>query len=450
MTVAIVVLAAGEGSRMASSLPKPLHEIGGLPLIAHALRAGLALDPDHAIVVVGHGAERVAVAARNADERVEIALQREQNGTADAVAQALPSLEGHSGDAIILYADTPLVTPGTLRAMAQARAQADVVVLGFQPGDPTGFGRLAMDGTQLRRVIEHKDASDEERSINHCNSGILMAKTSLLAELVAQVGNDNAAGERYLTDVIGIAVERGLTATAVWASEDEALGVNSRADLAAAEAAFQRRAREQALENGVTMPDPASVHFCHDTRIGRDAVIEPYVVFGPGVTVDSGARVRSFSHLEGATVSSGAVVGPHARLRPGAVLGKDAHVGNFVEVKNAVLGEGAKASHLSYIGDAAVGDGANVGAGTITCNYDGADKHRTEIGQGAFIGSDTVLVAPVSVGDGAMTAAGSVITRDVPADALAVTRAKQTTLPGAARRMPMSRRRGAAKDGESG
>ena len=450
MAVAIVVLAAGEGSRMGSNLPKPLHEIGGLPLIAHTLRAGLALDPDHAVAVVGHGAEPVAAAAHSVDARVEIALQRAQAGTADAVAQALPILGDHDGDAIILYADTPLVKPGTLRAMAQARAEADIVVLGFTPGDPTGFGRLVMDGTRLRRIIEDKDASDEERRITHCNSGILMAKTSLLAELVAEVGADNAAGERYLTDVIGIAVERGLSATAVWASEDEALGVNSRADLAAAEAAFQSRAREQALEDGVTMPDPASVHFCHDTRIGRDAVIEPYVVFGPGVAVESGARVRSFSHLEGATVSSGAVVGPHARLRPGAVLGKDAHVGNFVEVKNAVLGEGAKASHLSYIGDAAVGDGANVGAGTITCNYDGADKHRTEIGQGAFIGSDTVLVAPVSVGDRAMTAAGSVITRDVPADALAVTRAKQATLPGAARRMPMARRGNGPKDGESG
>ena len=450
MTVAIIVLAAGEGTRMGSSLPKPLHEIGGLPMIAHTLRAGLALEPEHAVVVVGHGAEPVAAAAREVDERVEVALQSAQAGTADAVAQALPLLEGHGGDTVILYADTPLVTPDTLRAMAQARLEADVVALGFTPGDPTGFGRLVMEGTRLRRVIEHKDASDEERGITHCNSGILMAETSLLAELVAQVGNDNAAGERYLTDIIGIAVERGLTATAVWASQDEALGVNSRTDLAAAEAAFQSRARAQALEDGATMPDPASVHLCHDTRIGRDAVIEPYVVFGPGVTVESGARVRAFSHLEGATVSRGAVIGPHARLRPGTVVGKNAHIGNFVEVKNAVLGEGAKANHLAYIGDASVGDGANVGAGTITCNYDGAAKHRTEIGQGAFIGSDTVLVAPVSVGDGAMTAAGSVITQDVPADALAVGRAKQANLPGAARRMPGARRRAAKTNGESG
>jgi len=425
MSVSLIVLAAGQGTRMQSDLPKVMHDLGGVPLFAHALASGRALELDRTVLVAGHGFEAVEKAAKARDDEIIVAHQTEQLGTAHAVAQAGAALAGVAGDAAVLYGDTPFIRPETLEAMAAARATgADVVVLGFEAADPGRYGRLVVEDGALTRIVEFKDASPAERAISLCNSGVVMADAALLFELVAAVGNDNAAGEYYLTDIVEIARARGLSAVAVSCDESETLGINTRAELAAAEAMFQARARETAIADGVTLIAPETVFFAQDTVIGRDAVIEPNVVFGPGVTVETGARIRAFSHLEGCHVSRDAVVGPYARLRPGAELAEGARVGNFVEIKNAEIAEGAKVNHLSYIGDAVVGAAANVGAGTITCNYDGVFKHRTHIGAGTFIGSNTMLVAPVTIGDGAMTATGSVITRDVPPGAMAVARAK--------------------------
>ncbi|TCP43011.1 bifunctional UDP-N-acetylglucosamine diphosphorylase/glucosamine-1-phosphate N-acetyltransferase GlmU [Rhodovulum marinum] len=435
MPTALIILAAGQGTRMRSDRPKVLHEVAGAPLIAHAMAAGAAVEPARTVIVAGHGAEAVQAAALDLDPDVTVAVQPEQLGTAHAVAQARAALDGFEGDAIVLYGDTPFIRPETLAAMAEARARHAVVVLGFEPAEPGRYGRLVMAGDELDRIVEYKDASAAERAIALCNSGVIAADASLLFELIAEVGNDNAAGEYYLTDIVALARARGLSAGVVTCDEAETLGVNSRADLAAAEAAFQARARAEAMENGVTLVAPETVFFAYDTVVGRDAVIEPNVIFGPGVTVESGARIRAFSHLEGAHVSRGAVVGPYARLRPGAELAEDVRIGNFVEVKNALVAEGAKINHLSYVGDATVGEHANIGAGTVTCNYDGVFKHRTEIGARAFIGSDTMLVAPVRVGAGAMTGSGSVITGDVPDGALAVGRARQENKPGLATKL---------------
>ena len=433
MANALIVLAAGMGTRMNSDLPKVMHEIAGAPLFAHALASGAALSPDRAVLVVGHGAETVEAAANDADPDIMIALQEEQLGTGHAVLQARAALEGFDGDAIVLYGDTPFIRPETLEAMAQARADgADVVVLGFKAADPGRYGRLIVNGGTLDRIVEFKDASDEERAVTLCNSGVVAADTNLLFDLLDGVGNDNAAGEYYLPDIVSVARARGLTATVVTCDEAETLGINSRAELAAAEGVFQTRARDAALDDGVTLIARDTVFFAHDTVIGRDSVIEPNVIFGPGVTVESNARIRAFSHLEGCHVSRGAVVGPFARLRPGAELANNAKVGNFVEIKNAQIEEGAKVNHLSYVGDARVGEHANIGAGTITCNYDGVSKHHTDIGARAFIGSNTCLVAPVSVGDDAMTATGTVVTKNVAAGAMAVGRAKMEVKPGLA------------------
>ncbi|MGB8621581.1 MAG: bifunctional UDP-N-acetylglucosamine diphosphorylase/glucosamine-1-phosphate N-acetyltransferase GlmU, partial [Paracoccaceae bacterium] len=345
------------------------------------------------------------------------------------------ALADFAGDVAVLYGDTPFISPGALTAMAAARASHDIVVLGFEAAKPGRYGRLVMNGDALERIVEFKDATSEERAITTCNSGVIMGDRQTIMTLLDGLSNENASGEYYLTDIVALARARGLSATAVTCDEAETLGVNTRAELAAAERVFQERARAAALEDGVTLIAPETVFFAHDTVLGRDAVVEPNVVFGPGVTVETGARIRSFSHLEGCHVSRGGVVGPFARLRPGAELAEDVHVGNFVEIKNATLDEGAKVNHLSYIGDASVGAGTNIGAGTVTCNYDGVFKHRTEIGAGAFIGSDTMLVAPVTLGDGAMTGSGSVITSNVPEGALAIARARQVVKPGLARKM---------------
>ncbi|MBL3608407.1 bifunctional UDP-N-acetylglucosamine diphosphorylase/glucosamine-1-phosphate N-acetyltransferase GlmU [Rhodovulum sulfidophilum] len=435
MPTALILLAAGQGNRMMSDRAKVLHEVAGAPLLAHAMAAGRALDPARTVVVTGHQAEAVRAAALDIDPEVAVAEQTERLGTGHAVAQARPALEGFSGDAIVLYGDTPFIRPGTLEAMAAARARHAVVVLGFHAADPKRYGRLVMAGETLDRIVEYNDATEDERALTLCNSGVIAADCATLFELIGALSNDNAAGEYYLTDVVGLARARGLSAGVVICDEAETLGVNSRTDLAAAEAAFQARARARALENGVTLVAPETVFFAFDTVIGRDAVIEPNVIFGPDVTVESGARIRAFSHLEGCHVSRGAVVGPFARLRPGAELAEDVRVGNFVEIKNAQVAEGAKVNHLTYIGDATIGEQANIGAGTVTCNYDGVFKHRTEIGAHAFIGSDTMLVAPVRIGAHAMTASGSVITSDVPEDALAIGRARQQVKPGLARRL---------------
>jgi len=431
--VALVVLAAGQGSRMLSDLPKVLHRLGGVPLVGHALAAGRSLDPDRVIVVAGHGAEAVRKAVAKLDPEAQIALQDQQLGTGHAVAQALPLLEGFEGKVVVLYGDTPFIGPDTLAALVSH--PADVVVLGFEAADPGRYGRLVVRGDKLDRIVEYKDADEATRAIALCNSGVMAADAALLRDLVGRLGNDNAAGEYYLTDVVGLARDEGRSAAVVTCDEAETLGINTRAELAAAEAAFQARRRAEMLENGVTMADPATVWFALDSFIGRDAIIGQNVVFGPGVTVESGAEILPFCHLEGCHVSAGATVGPFARLRPGAELGGDVHVGNFVEIKNSVLAEGAKVGHLTYLGDAEVGERTNIGAGTVTCNYDGVGKHRTVIGAEAFIGSDTMLVAPVKVGNRAMTGSGSVITQDVPDEALGLGRARQVTKPGLATRI---------------
>ena len=434
--VALVVLAAGQGTRMRSERPKVLHEVAHAPLLHHAMRAGAALSPLRTVVVTGHGGEAVAAAARALDPGAAVAVQEERRGTAHAVARARPALEGFGGDVLVLYGDTPFIGAATLGRMAAAReAGADVVVLGFEAADPGRYGRLVTEGDRLLRIVEFKDATEAERAITLCNSGVVMADAAALWDLIDAVGCDNAAGEFYLTDIAGIAGARGMRAAVVRCDESETLGVNSRADLAAAEAAFQRRARAAALEAGATLVAPHTVHLAFDTALAPDCAVEPHVVFGPGVTVERGATVRAFSHLEGCHVGANATVGPHARLRPGAVLEAGARVGNFVEIKAARLGEGAKVPHLSYVGDADVGAGANLGAGTVTCNYDGVFKHRTTIGEGAFIGSSTMLVAPVGVGAGALTASGSVITRDVPDGAMALGRARQVNKPGLAAKL---------------
>jgi len=435
MNTSLIILAAGKGTRMNSDLPKVLHPIAGDPMLVHAMAAGATLSPTHTVVVAGHGAEAVTAAALAFDEDAQVVVQTEQLGTGHAVDQAKAALTGFEGTAIVLYGDTPFVSPETLERMMQAAATSDVVVLGFEAADAGRYGRLIMEGTSLEKIVEFKDASEAELAVTLCNSGVIACNATLLFDLIAQVGNDNASGEYYLTDIIGLARARGLSATAVTCDEAETLGVNSRAQLAQAEAAFQSRARATLIEDGVTLQAPDTVFLARDTYIGRDALIEPNVVFGAGVTVESGAHIRAFSHLEGCHVSRGAVVGPYARLRPGAELQENARIGNFVEIKNAVLAEGAKVNHLSYVGDAFVGARANIGAGTITCNYDGVMKHHTHIGADAFVGSNTMLVAPVQIGDGAMTGSGSVITSDVEPDALALARAHQVEKPGMARKL---------------
>ena len=435
MPVSLIILAAGMGSRMNSDTPKVLHHIAAAPMLHHAMAAGRSLDPARIVVVAGHEAAAVTKSALAFEEAAQVVIQDPQLGTAHAVAQAAAMLADAEGDAIVLYGDTPFIRPETLQAMRDARATHAVVVLGFHAADPGRYGRLVVQGETLERIVEYKDATDIQRAITLCNSGVICADAKTLFALIAKVGNDNTSGEYYLTDIVELARADGLSAGVVICDEAETLGINTRAQLAAAEAAFQSRARADALDNGVTLTAPETVFFALDTHIGRDAIIGAHVLFGPGVTIESGAEVKGFCHLEGCHISRGAVVGPFARLRPGTELAEDVHVGNFVEVKNSILDEGVKVGHLTYLGDADVGEFTNIGAGTVTCNYDGVMKHRTTIGKRAFIGSDTMLVAPVTVGHDAMTASGSVITENVPDVALAVGRAKQINKPGLALRL---------------
>ena len=433
MDTALVILAAGKGTRMNSDLPKVLHPRAGAPLVVHALETGSALDPAHTIVVAGHGSDQVRAAVMAHDHRIKVVEQTEQLGTAHAVDQAREALRDFEGDIVVLFGDTPFLRPDTLARMLEARTAHDIVVLGFDVAElQPRYGRLVMEGDRLTRIVEYKDASEDERLIRFTNSGLLACDAQTLFSLIADVGNDNASGEYYLTEVVALANARGLSVGAVKCDEAETLGIDSRKDLAGAEALFQERARAQALEDGVTLTAPDTVFFSYDTVVGRDSVIEPNVVFGPGVSVETGATIRAFSHLEGCHVARGAVVGPYARLRPGAELSEDVRIGNFVEVKNAQIAEGAKVNHLSYVGDATIGKGSNIGAGTITCNYDGVLKHHTQIGARVFIGSNTMLVAPVHIGDDAMTGSGSVITSDVEPGALALSRAPQVEKPGMA------------------
>ena len=433
---AVVILAAGQGTRMRSDTHKVLHPIAGKPMLLHLLDTVDRLGAARRVVVVGKGREQIKAAV--AGSGVTTALQAEQKGTGHAVRMAADALAGFEGPVLVLYGDTPFVTEATLRRMLDRLAADDdpgVVVLASSPDDGKTYGRVILgDGDRIARMVEYKDASDEERAVRLCNSGMMAAGAGDLLRWLASVGNDNAAGEYYLPDVVMVAAGEGRCPVAIEGEPFETAGVNSRAELAHLELDWQRRRREAALEQGATLMDPESVWFSADTRLGRDCTIEPHVVFGPGVEIADGATIRAFCHIEGATIAGGCEVGPFARLRPGTVLGEGAKVGNFVEVKKARLGAAAKANHLSYIGDAEVGARANIGAGTITCNYDGFAKHRTKIGEGAFIGSNTALVAPVSIGAGAIVGAGSVITKNVAADELAVARGEQKGLAGWAKR----------------
>ncbi len=425
-TCLAIVLAAGEGTRMKSGMPKVMHKVAGRSMLAHVLAAVESAGAQRIAVVVGPGREDVAEAARRAVPGVIVFVQEERLGTAHAVLAARASLEEPADDVIVAYADTPLIVPDTFVALrAPLATGVSVVALGFEARDPSGYGRLLVSDGRLEAIREEKDASEAERAVRLCNAGLMAFSGKDILPILDAIDNTNAKSEFYLTDAVEIAVARGLSTCVVEAPEIEVQGVNDRIQLAAAEKIIQRRMRDAAMREGVTLLDPDSVHFSFDTILGRDVTVEPHVFFGPGVTIEDGATIHAFSHLEGAVVRSGASVGPYARLRPGAVIGRKAKVGNFVEIKNAGIDEGAKVSHLSYIGDASIGAGANIGAGTITCNYDGIAKHHTVIGAHAFIGSNSALVAPVTIGAGAFVASGSVVTDDVPADALAVARGRQ-------------------------
>ena len=428
LRTAAIVLAAGQGTRMKSERPKVMHAVAGKPMIRHVLDTleGARMAP--VVVVIGPGMDELADAAAPH----KAVIQQKRKGTGHAVLQAKDALKSFKGEIVIVCGDTPFISRATLKKMSAVRRKNNhaVVVLGFRPNQPGAYGRLVIGANGLERIVEAKDATAEEKDIRLCNSGIILADSDALWRLLANVKAENAKKEYYLTDIIGLARQAGLTCGVVDGNTEELMGVNSRAELAEAEAIFQKRLRAQVMNGGATLIDPDTVYLSADTKIGKDVEIGPFTVFGPGVSVDDNVTIKGFCYFEGAHISSGAVVGPYARLRPGAKIGRDAHVGNFVEVKNATLEEGAKANHLSYVGDARVGKKANIGAGTITANYDGFSKYHTDIGAGASIGSNSVLVAPVKLGDGAMTGAGAVVRKDVPADALAVNSSKQETRKG--------------------
>ena len=432
----VVILAAGQGTRMRSDTHKVLHPIAGKPMLLHLLSTVEAMGADRRVVVVGKGREQLEAALEG--HGVVTALQAEQKGTAHAVQMAQQALSGFDGPVLILYGDTPFVTRETLERMLdrlEAEDAPGVVVLASCPEDGKTYGRVILgEGDHIAKMVEYKDANEAERAVKLCNSGMMAVRSGHLFRWLGKVGNANAAHEYYLPDIVMVANDEGHHAVAIEGEAFETAGVNSRAELAHLELDWQRRRREEALEQGATLIDPESVWFSADTELGRDCTIEPHVVFGPGVKIADGATIRAFSHIDGATIATGCEVGPFARLRPGAVLEEGAKVGNFVEVKKARLGKGAKANHLSYIGDAEVGAKANIGAVTITCNYDGFNKYKTEIGAGAFIGSNSALVAPVTIGEGAIIGAGSVVTKNVAADELAIARGEQKGFAGWAAR----------------
>ena len=448
--IAAIILAAGKGTRMKSSRHKVLHEVAGRPMIEHLLASVDQLQPSKLVTIVGEYREQLQ---KRLGDRCAFGVQEPQLGTGHAVQQAEDALAGFDGDVLVLYGDVPFVKAGTMRAMID-RLRADdapaAVVLGFEPEDPLRYGRVVAQQGQIIKMVEYKDASEEERSCTMCNSGLLAARSEDLFALLTRVRNENAQGEYYLPDIVNIAIADGRNCAVVACdSADEVAGINSRAELSAAEAQWQEVAREEAMEQGVTLRAPDTVFFSYDTQLSADVVVEPNVVFGPGVSVASGALIRSFSHLEGASVGEGAEVGPYARLRLGAVLEAKSKVGNFVEIKKTTLGEGAKANHLTYLGDASVGAGANIGAGTITCNYDGYFKHQTTIGPRAFVGSNSSLIAPLAIGADAIVAAGSAVSRDVADGELRMVRADQLVKPGWADRFhdTMKKKLAAQKDG---
>ncbi|WP_214470737.1 bifunctional UDP-N-acetylglucosamine diphosphorylase/glucosamine-1-phosphate N-acetyltransferase GlmU [Mesorhizobium sp. dw_380] len=426
-----VILAAGEGTRMKSALPKVLHQIAGLPMVAHVVKAAEAAGASSEAIVIGHGAEEMRKAVTKFAPKTETFVQEERLGTAHAVLAAREAISRGYDDILVMFGDTPLIDAEALTLARLKLAEgAAVAVIGFRTPNPNGYGRLVEKGGKLIAIREEKDCSEAEKKIGFCNAGMMAVAGVHALKLLDAVGNKNAKGEYYLTDIVEIAGAQGLDVVATEASFENALGINNRAELAQAEGIWQQRRRQEAMLSGVTLLAPETVYFSYDTEIGADTIVEPNVWFGPGVTIASGAKIHAFSHIEGATIASNCDVGPFARLRPGADLRQKAKVGNFCEVKQAVIEEGAKVNHLTYIGDARVGAGANIGAGTITCNYDGYLKHFTDIGEGAFIGSNSSLVAPVTIGNGGYIASGSVITESVPDDALAFGRARQKTIPG--------------------
>ena len=433
---AIVILAAGKGTRMKSRRPKVLHAVAGQPMLHHVLETARGLAPERLVVVLGPDMEAVGNSLPAGAPTAEIAIQQERLGSGHAVLMAKSALDGYSGDVLVLYGDVPLITAETLRALLAARrGGAALAVLAFEPDDSAAYGRLVLGPEGgLERIVETLDADAADAEIGLCNSGIMAVDGAHLFALLDGLGNANAKSEYYLTDIVAGARARGLACVHAMAAPDEVMGINDRSQLAEAEAVLQTRLRRAAMQNGATLLDPATTWFSRDTILGEDVTVGPNTVFGPGVRVGDGVEIRAFCHLEEAVVGAGAIIGPYARLRPGAEIGEGAHIGNFVEVKQARVEKGAKINHLSYIGDARVGAGANIGAGTITCNYDGFTKALSDIGAGAFIGSNSALVAPVVIGDGAVVAAGSVITRDVAADAIAVARGEQSERPGAAAR----------------
>ncbi|MHA1548787.1 MAG: bifunctional UDP-N-acetylglucosamine diphosphorylase/glucosamine-1-phosphate N-acetyltransferase GlmU [Alphaproteobacteria bacterium] len=441
-TALAVILAAGEGTRMLSSRAKVLHEIAGMPMLGHVLAAARKAGINRRAVVLGADGDAIDSYVTKVDPSVALHRQSRRLGTAHAVLAARASIATKPDQVIVLYGDTPFVSPATLRKMRRRLTQgADVVVLGFRPNDPTGYGRLLVEGRRLVAIHEETDATAEEKKVGLCNAGIMGFAGAGLLNALKRIGSDNAKGEFYLTDMVEMVNARGGRVVAMEVDENEVLGVDSRMDLAVAEGIFQARVRQTAMQAGATLIAPETVWFSHDTVLGRDVVVEPNVFFGPAVKIGDGVTIKANSHIVGATIRDGAVIGPFARLRPGAVVGEAAKIGNFVEVKNADIGRGAKVNHLSYVGDASVGARSNIGAGTVTCNYDGFDKHQTAIGEGAFIGSNTSLIAPVSIGADAYVGSGSVITRNVTGGALALSRARQEEKPGWVRKLRQRARR---------
>ena len=434
--IAVVVLAAGKGTRMRSDFPKVLHKAAGRTLLGHVLHSAAEAKPERTVVISGPEMPEVGEEARSIVPEAAIAIQDKRQGTGHAVGMAKDGLKGFEGTVLVLYGDVPLIRPETILALAQAVSEeSPLAVLGFRAANPTGYGRLIQNRAgKLIAIREELDTTVDERRIDLCNSGFIAIKAKLLWELLPRITNDNAKHEYYLTDLVGLTVGQGRQVALAECPEAEVHGVNTRAQLAQIESLLQTRYRQEAMDNGATLIDPASVFLSADTEIGKDVTIEPHVVIGPHVKIGDDVEILAFSHIEGATIANGVRVGPFARLRPGADIGKNAHIGNFVEIKKAKIGEGAKANHLTYIGDARIGARSNIGAGTITCNYDGFEKHVTEIGADVFVGSNTALVAPVSVGDGSNIAAGSVITQNVPNDALAIARGRQTVKPGWAKK----------------
>ena len=432
MAVAIIILAAGAGTRMKSDLPKVLHKIAGAPMLWHVVSKAQKVKPDRLIVVTGTESTIINSSLLELGINFEIVIQEKPHGTGDAVAATREKLQDFNGKVIVLYGDTPLISLETLDRLAnQQQPASDLTILGFHANDPKSYGRLVLDALgNLQKIVEYKDANAVEKNITFCNSGVVVAESTILFDLINKITNSNSSSEFYLTDIVEIATRLGFQCQAIECHENETLGVNNNTELMSAEAVFQDFARTAAMSNGVKFSDPRTVYFSYDTILKAGCMIEPFVVFGLGVHVENDASIRSFSYLEGCTIHNGAIIGPYARIRPQSIIGKNAKIGNFVEIKQSSIGDASKASHLSYIGDAAVGQNTNIGAGTITCNYDGKSKHNTTIGDNVLIGSDTILVSPVNINDAAMTGAGSVITTDVPAGALGISRTRQSMIKG--------------------